>query len=168
MTNYFYYDANGKKQGPFSEQYIRELAAKEAIIPDTLIESEGSPEMVRAGHICGCFSHEQLHGWVPGKTATLQSTSWQFNFETHLFICRLVFTLSIVVAIAAGIFTTRRLLEFGNAFPDAGFQMFIGIIGTWLCVFFSIAATRLICEWSLITSKAAQIYLERCTEEQKE
>jgi len=64
MTNYFYFDAYGKKQGPFSRQYINELAAKEVIVPDTLIEVEDSYEgepsikVVKARYICGCFLHE--------------------------------------------------------------------------------------------------------------
>ena len=40
MANYFYYDANGKKQGPFNEQHLQELAAKGTIKPGASLETE--------------------------------------------------------------------------------------------------------------------------------
>ena len=40
MTKFFFYDFNGKKQGPFSKQQIEELAIQGIIRPDARIETE--------------------------------------------------------------------------------------------------------------------------------
>ena len=41
MTNYFYLNANGHKQGPISENQLEELASKGIIRPDTQVELDG-------------------------------------------------------------------------------------------------------------------------------
>ena len=38
--HYFYYDTNDQKQGPFSREQLRELAANGIISPETLVETE--------------------------------------------------------------------------------------------------------------------------------
>ena len=54
MTNYFYTDANGQKQGPVDEQRLRELAAQGIIGPHTSMETDGGHKG-SAGQIPGLF-----------------------------------------------------------------------------------------------------------------
>ena len=92
--------------------------------------------------------------------------SWRFNFATHLFTCKLVYHLSSFAAVIIGIAVTQRLLQVADApLPGVGSYAVIGIVATWICVILSIASTRLFCEWSLITSKAAQMYVEKTSQE---
>jgi len=153
MANYFYYDANGKKQGPFNEQQLKEQASKGIISPSTELETESGQKLITAGRIPGLgFNHP---------------VSWCFNFSAHLFTCRLVYVLSSIAAVVIGIVVTQRLLQVADApLPGVGTYAIIGIVATWVCVVLSIASTRMFCEWSLITSKAAQMYVEKTSQEQ--
>ena len=54
MTNYFYTDTNGNKQGPVDEQQLKELAAQGSIIPTTPMETDTGHKGV-AGQIPGLF-----------------------------------------------------------------------------------------------------------------
>jgi hypothetical protein len=38
--NYFYTDSNGHKRGPYTEQQLRRLVAKEVIAPTTPLETD--------------------------------------------------------------------------------------------------------------------------------
>jgi len=40
MTNYFYIDATGQKQGPVSDSHFQELVAKGIVMPDTPLETD--------------------------------------------------------------------------------------------------------------------------------
>lgn len=52
MTNYFYFDGNGTKQGPVNDQQLMALASQGVITPDTPLETEGGHKGV-AGQIPG-------------------------------------------------------------------------------------------------------------------
>ncbi|MDR0522691.1 MAG: DUF4339 domain-containing protein [Planctomycetaceae bacterium] len=52
MTNFFYYDNNGQRQGPINNTRIRELVAQGVILPETIIETE-TGQQGRAGKIRG-------------------------------------------------------------------------------------------------------------------
>jgi len=52
MPNFFYYDANGQKQGPFNGQQLQELATQGAISPTTPLETDGGQKGT-AGQIRG-------------------------------------------------------------------------------------------------------------------
>jgi len=54
MTNFYYTDTNGQKQGLISEQHLRTLAAQGVITPDTPLETEGGHKGL-AGQIPGLF-----------------------------------------------------------------------------------------------------------------
>ena len=54
MAKYFFYDANGVKQGPVSKEQLKELANQEIITPTTRIEVQNGPKGV-AGQISGMF-----------------------------------------------------------------------------------------------------------------
>ena len=41
MSNYFYTDASGWKQGPVTQQQLKELAASGGIDPHTPVETDG-------------------------------------------------------------------------------------------------------------------------------
>ena len=65
MPNYYYTDANGQKQGPVSEEQLRELASQRAIAPHTPMETEDG--------------HKGLAGQIPGLFA---ATAPPFNSMT--------------------------------------------------------------------------------------
>jgi ankyrin repeat protein len=54
MANFFYYDANGQKQGAFTPQEIKALVAQGVINPQTPMESDAG-QKGRAGQIPGLF-----------------------------------------------------------------------------------------------------------------
>jgi hypothetical protein len=54
MTNFFYFDQTNQKQGPVSEQQLRELVAQGIIGPHTPMEADGRHKGV-AGQIPGLF-----------------------------------------------------------------------------------------------------------------
>jgi hypothetical protein len=54
MTNFFYTDANGSKQGPVSEQQLKELATQRLINPNTPMETDTGHQGT-AGQIPGLF-----------------------------------------------------------------------------------------------------------------
>lgn len=53
MPNYFYTDANGRKQGPVNEQQLKELSARGIITPQTPVETESGRHKGVAGQIPG-------------------------------------------------------------------------------------------------------------------
>jgi hypothetical protein len=53
MANFFYFDQNNQKQGPVTEQQLKELAAQGLISPDTPMEADG--HQGTAGQIPGLF-----------------------------------------------------------------------------------------------------------------
>lgn len=81
MPNFFYTDANGKKQGPVNDQQLKTLARTGVISPDTPLETDTGKERV-AGQISGLKfsstssppSPTQAAQEVPGS----QSTAKQF------------------------------------------------------------------------------------------
>jgi hypothetical protein len=142
MANYFYTDANGQKQGPVDEQHLKELKAQGVVTPTTPLREED---------------------WLDKFVTQLRQ--WQFDFETHLFLCRfccvVIWIAAIVGGLAAGYWGYQT---FNNRYaPDAAkFLAIIGVLTTWVYCAFCVAATHLLCTWSLITSKAAQLYVENC------
>jgi hypothetical protein len=59
MPNFFYYDNNGTKQGPYDNVQLIALARNGSITPDTLIENEAGKQ-TKAKNVRGLFPH-----WVP-------------------------------------------------------------------------------------------------------
>jgi len=166
MPKYSYFDASGRKRGgPVTEEELRELAKQGIIRPDTRLRAEDGHEIIRARKI------SNMEFTIFPKFSTFP---WHFDFAAHLFTCRLVFALSCIVAVVLGGVSTYYLFQlFGeaNSLPEAvvakvKLYAIIGISATWTCVIIIIASTRLICEWSLITSKAAQMYVEKMSQEQ--
>ena len=151
MPKYFYFDASGRKRGgPVNEEQLKELARQGIIRPHTRLRTEDGNGIIRAAQIPNL-------------------EFWHFNFAAHLFTCRLVFVLVCIVAVALGGVATYYLSEAFSLPEDVAAKVkpyaVIGIVSTWTCVLFCIASTRLICEWSLITSKAAQMYVEKTSQE---
>ncbi|GHT46135.1 hypothetical protein FACS189454_06790 [Planctomycetales bacterium] len=54
MANFFYYDANGQKQGPITQQELKSLVTQGLITPGTPLETE-SGHKGKAGQIKGLF-----------------------------------------------------------------------------------------------------------------
>ena len=55
MANYFYYDADGKQQGPVDIHGLRELVTQGVIVPSTSIKEEGEHSIFAARRIPGLF-----------------------------------------------------------------------------------------------------------------
>jgi len=153
MTNFFYTDARGTKRGPCDEQLLRDLVANGSITPATLLETEDGHKMP-AKYLSNLMFRSTV------------SMPWQFNFASHLLICQVCCIIVWVAAIAlGGTVSYRGLQAIGDAknLPaNAHFYAIIVIVGTWGCCALCVAFTHLICAWSLITSKAAQLYVENC------
>ena len=82
---------------------------------------------------------------------------WQFDFEKHLWTCKAIRIINGIVAVLWGLIMTFSL--FGLLAQGAIVPAIIGIVATWVFVALWILVVRMICEWSLITSKAAQLYV---------
>ena len=152
MENYYFYtDANGNKQGPYSIRALQYQANEGKITSATPLETEDK----RPAGLAGQF---------------LSSGQWRFDFASHLWVCKLCCIIVWVAAIALGLVATFWGFQtFGKAseLPDslaagARFGAFIGVVCTWGYCAFCVVVTHLLCTWSLITSKAAQLYVENC------
>ena len=155
MANYFYYDANGEKQGPVNAEQFRALVNQAIIRPYTKVETEDGRQTV---------AREFLQHSVFDKLP------WQFDFENHLWTCKVIRTINGIVAVLWGIVATFGLLTLmDNVIHPIpiGLILFVivGIVGVWVAVTMQIFVVRMICEWSLITSKASQLYVEKCEKE---
>ena len=74
MPNYFYTDASGQKQGPYSSGQLKELAKTGRITPETMIETEDGKK-ARAGKVQGLAFPEtpptaEKPVAAPGKTSS--------------------------------------------------------------------------------------------------
>ena len=144
MANYFYFDAKGTKRGPCDEQQLQELIAGGSIKPDWQVESDDG--------------YQGLARDFSGSSGS--SISWRFDFGTHHVTCCVCCVIVWIAAILVGGATTYSVLAVFN--EDTKILAFIPVIGIWGCCIFCIASTHMLCTWSLITSKAAQLYVENC------
>jgi len=69
MTNYFYIDAYGQKQGPYKDQQLKELAAQGIITPNTSLETD--------------TGHKGMAGQIPGLFPPAQTTQATQLFCTN-------------------------------------------------------------------------------------
>ena len=153
MANYFYYDANGEKQGPVNAEQFRALVNQAIIRPYMKVETEDGRQTV-----AGEFLQHSVFDKMP----------WQFSFEDHLWTCKVIRIINGVVAVLWGVIATFSLLAVPvNPHSSTGVALFalVGIVGVWVAVTMQIFVVRMICEWSLITSKASQLYVEKCEKE---
>ena len=165
MSSYFYYDEKGEKQGPIDEKQRDELVVQGIITPTTWLISDLGIRF-RAG------KHPDWSRWggTPYDARYDDSqeqiaSPWQFNFEDHLWTCKVIRTINGIVSVLWGIVATFGLLAvLVVPHPPTGAALFglVGIVGIWVAVTMQIFVVRMICEWSLITSKAAQLYVEKC------
>jgi len=72
-SDFYYYDQDNQKQGPFSKRQIKELAAHKTITPETVLEDDDGNQEV-AGQVPGLFS---LFGSAPAQTT--QRSTVQFH-----------------------------------------------------------------------------------------
>lgn len=176
MANFFYFDANGQKQGAFSEQQLQALAAQGVIMPNTPLETEGGHKGT-AGQIPGLVFNTAAHSSsapMPQMGTHIQENkgtifSWLFDFAfrnirfhaIYLWIIKAIYIVCMIAAILWGIGLTFMI--FPELFEDIqqarspldmiGRLIFnvIGILIVWLavCIYFFFA--RLWCEWMIIT-----------------
>ena len=180
MENYFYIDTDGQKQGPVSREQLFSLVAQGIITPETTTEKKvGANVYTRpAWELPGLFpeysAKKSPQEWSTPPTSS--TSSWQFNFASHLWTCRTIKVINGVVAVLSGFVMTLWLIQlFGqashlplpqNAVPLVSIVTLFGIVGTWVFVAIQMLAVNMICNWSLVTSRASQLYLERCEMEQ--
>ncbi len=80
MSNWFYYDVNGKKRGPINSAQLRSLAESQVINGDTDIETEDGRK-VRAGKIKGLFPLAEV---LPQETSNpFEKEPSPFETETE-------------------------------------------------------------------------------------
>jgi len=74
MTNWYYFDANERKQGPINNQQLKALATQGIITPDTLLETE-TGQKGKAGQIRGLFQTSSPQNIPPLPVADEKQTS---------------------------------------------------------------------------------------------
>ena len=153
MAKFFFYTATGgQKSGPYTEQELRELVKGGVIKPNTPMENADN------GHKFVAKQYDELF-----QQDEASPDFWQFDFVWHLRTCKAINIINGIVGILFGLAATFWCINlFGS---DAPGLAFICIVASWVFVVFEILTTRMLCEWSLITSKAAQLYVERCEKE---
>jgi len=72
MTNFYYIDTNGQKQGLITDQQLKALAAQGAITPNTPLETESGHKGL-AGQIPGLFAAQQSPFAQPAPIASAPS-----------------------------------------------------------------------------------------------
>ena len=178
MPNFFLVQPNGHKQGPISEQRLKELAAQGIIEPNTLLETE-SGHKGTAGQIPGLVfksavvppiaSHEDSNTNGPDFPEAFISPHVIKSRGTSVFIwlmdlrfrvirlpglirlyCGITYALTCLGLIAFGLFSTYWSLR-GVEEGIVSFGYTLIIIGlTWLIVAFGICSARLSIEWIII------------------
>jgi hypothetical protein len=95
MANYFYFDDNGQKQGPYTEPQFKKLAASGIIKPDTPMESDDGHVKLKARQIPGLkFGQQQTSGaiifdvgFAQFLTPTLITVIWWLTVITTIIGC---------------------------------------------------------------------------------
>ena len=107
----------------------------------------------------------------PYKKLPSEMEAWQFNFASYLWTCQAFKIINWIVVVIIGIVVTYYLFRLhgeADSLPDAQairLRIVAGIVGTWIFVVLELLMTRMVCDWCLITSKAAQLYVEKCEQE---
>ena len=171
MAKYFYTDTDGQKQGPLDDKQLEELIKQGTVVANTLIEMDDG-YCYRVGGEAGAGYYKKVAIETPKSS---ESSSYQFDFMAHWRTCQAIKVINMCIVVLVGIAMTCLLFHFFGQlknFPGGTAEVFAiailsGIVGTWIFVVFQILAVRMLCEWSLITSKAAQLYVERCEGKQE-
>lgn len=181
MTNYFYIDEHGRRQGPISDQQLKALAARGTIKPHTPLETD-SGHKGTAEQIPGLNFNTVAPSTVPQKTdspytpqngnstgASIISWLTDFAFKDlrlpviNLLACRIIYAICCITAILWGLFATFMFISIAaGPYGDATAIVF-GIPLAWLGAAVFVFLARLFCEWYIIifdwiieTTKAAR------------
>jgi hypothetical protein len=184
MANYFFYDVDGVRQGPLTEQRLQVLADRGVITPNTPLETDGGVSGF-AGQIPGLVFPTQTASSPRAPRHTAYSheenstglfVSWLFDFAfrdlrfqiINLWACKILYVLAWIGSILWGLGMTFMIfVENIGQYGNVG-VIVIGIPLLWICVVLIIIAARLACEWYIIlvdwiveTTKAARLYTEK-------
>jgi len=150
MANYFYCDANGKKQGPFNEQHLQEQAAEGTIRPSTMQETENGSELVAARQIISQrhFAKQDVLGFFDfGFTRFITNTWISFIWMLTVGITFLAWGLLIL---AWGL-SIWFIISQGGKFAVGGFLMrFLMILVSPLVAAIYLLFTRMGLEFMVV------------------
>lgn len=184
MPKFFYYDANGQKQGPVNEPQLQSLATQGIVTPETALETESGYRGV-ASQIPGLNFNNRPRVTPVQNTPHSQTKfsmdkwllTWLRDFAfrdirlpiVNLWVCRIIYAVYCIILALAIVLGTPFLLFVAftsKASHDApiAFSMLFTI---WICGPIFLVALRLALEWYIImfdwiveTTKAARIYSE--------
>src|SRR5471032_2588843 len=84
MDRSWFYAAQGQQQGPFPEAQLRNLIARGAVTPDTLVWTDGMAGWQRAGDIPGLASGGGSRPpAVPQPGSAMASAGGQYRSGSH-------------------------------------------------------------------------------------
>lgn len=158
MTNYFYFDLSYQKQGPVSEERLKELAAQGLITPNTSVEADSGhkgPAWQIPGLDFGTAATDSPSKTAPSPFVRSNGASFfrrltDFTFRdlryrvVNMWVCRIFYALCCIVAVLVGINGTLNSHEFAEGNPIV-LACFI-----WLIAVLFILLARLLCEWYII------------------
>jgi len=84
MANYYFRDANSKKQGPYNERQIISFVARKFIAPSVLLETDGGHQ-ITAATVVHSFSTDI--GFAHFLTPTLITIIWWLTVITTIIGC---------------------------------------------------------------------------------
>lgn len=150
MTNSWYYVTGNQRNGPVSDDQLRQLAASRRLRPDDLVWKDGMADWVEAQRVVGLFGSTPPNVPPPfsrgGTTASRRQTSDTFSSrelpeKVRIAIRLLYINLALVIPAALVTMTTRRFSESmeslspGQALAFTSLMMFFVFIVTWLFIF---------------------------------
>jgi cytoskeletal protein RodZ len=99
MSNFFYYDTHGGKQGPYNVQQLKVLVGRGIITPTTLMESDTGVKEA-AGQVSGLFYAPPPKTPRKPKLSFRATTASATKTMKSLFTAMLGFLLVLVLALA--------------------------------------------------------------------
>jgi len=193
MASFFYFDANGGKNGPYNEQQLQTLAAQGIITPSTPLETDGGHKGV-AGQIPGLKFNaaaqppfaQMVSTPPPGGTRPPAGISgarsillWPLDFafrdiRIHVFIlwiCRISYAISWLAAACYLLLGTLGLLA--GAAGEYGSPLLLLLIPLlWIGIALGLIVSRLyfelfivVLDWIVETTRAARLYNENSKKE---
>ncbi|GHT45517.1 hypothetical protein FACS189454_05150 [Planctomycetales bacterium] len=165
MPNFFYFDNNGTKQGPYDGVQLTALAKNGNVTPDTLVENEAGKQ-TKAKNITGLFPHP-----VPPPTSEVDFLDIGFTrfitpvwISTIWIICIVVDVISVFISFVYAVIIANTVKEdTNNIGVDAAVVFILGLLASIILPLLTLLLQRIVLEVLIVLFK-----IEKNTRETEE